>query len=61
MTAGRGAPDPARVTRASLDATLWNGGYPIPALHPERRDLWLRSYVATYLERDAHQIRGGTA
>ncbi len=43
--------------RASLDETLWNGGYPIPALHPERRDLWLRSYVATYLERDARQIR----
>jgi hypothetical protein len=43
--------------RASLETTLWNGGYPIPALHPERRDLWLRSYVATYLERDARQIR----
>lgn len=45
--------------RASLDKTLWNGGYPIPALHPARRDLWLRGYVATYLERDARQIRKG--
>ena len=43
--------------RASLEKTLWNGGYPIPALHPGRRDLWLRGYVATYLERDARQIR----
>jgi hypothetical protein len=43
--------------RASLETALWNGGYPIPALHPERRDLWLRGYVATYLERDARQVR----
>ncbi len=26
-------------------------------MHSERRDLWLRSYVATYLERDVRQIR----
>lgn len=43
--------------RASLEKTLWNGGYPVPALHPERRELWLRGYVATYLERDARQMR----
>jgi uncharacterized protein len=43
--------------RASLDKALWNGGYPIPALHPERRDLWLRGYIATYIERDVRQIR----
>jgi hypothetical protein len=41
----------------SLDVTLWNGAYPIPALHPERRDIWLRSYVSTYIERDVRQIR----
>lgn len=41
----------------SLDAALWNGAYPIPALHPERRDIWLRSYVSTYIERDVRQIR----
>lgn len=40
-----------------LDAILWNGAYPIPALHPERRDIWLRSYVSTYIERDVRQIR----
>jgi len=43
--------------RRSLEASLWNGGYPVPALHPERRELWLRAYVATYLERDVRQIR----
>ena len=26
--------------RSGLDALLWNGGYPLPALHPDRRDLW---------------------
>lgn len=41
----------------SLETTLWNGSYPIPALYPERRDLWLRSYLATYIERDVRQIR----
>lgn len=41
----------------TLENELWNGGYPIPAMHPERRDIWLRSYVSTYLERDVRQIR----
>ena len=43
--------------RSDLEAVLWNGGYPIPAMHPDRRDLWLRSYVSTYIERDVRQIR----
>jgi len=43
--------------RPGLDKLLWNGGYPIPALHPDRRDLWLRGYVSTYIERDVRQIR----
>ncbi len=47
----------AELPRTSLDKTLWNGGYPIPALHPGRRDLWLRGYLATYIERDVRQIR----
>jgi predicted AAA+ superfamily ATPase len=36
---------------------LWDGGYPIRAIHPDRRDLWLRSYISTYIERDVRQIR----
>ncbi len=47
----------AELPRPSLEEVVWNGGYPIPALHPDRRDLWLRSYVATYIERDVRQIR----
>ncbi len=43
--------------RSALADVLWNGGYPIPALYPDRRDIWLRSYVGTYLERDVRQIR----
>lgn len=43
--------------RSTLDEVLWNGSYPIPALHPDRRDLWLRGYVSTYIERDVRQIR----
>ncbi|WP_295541231.1 ATP-binding protein [uncultured Thiohalocapsa sp.] len=42
---------------ASLSEAIWLGGYPIPALHPARRDLWVRSYVRTYLERDVRQIK----
>lgn len=47
----------AEFARPNLDDVLWNGGYPIPAMHPERRDIWLRSYVSTYIERDVRQIR----
>jgi len=47
----------AELPRTDLGDVLWNGGYPIPALYPDRRDLWLRSYVATYIERDVRQLR----
>jgi predicted AAA+ superfamily ATPase len=43
--------------RSKLEESLWTGGYPIPAMHPDRRDLWLRSYISTYIERDVRQIR----
>jgi hypothetical protein len=43
--------------RQTLEQTLWDGAYPVPALYPERRDLWLKSYVATYIERDVRQLR----
>jgi predicted AAA+ superfamily ATPase len=47
----------AEFARPELEDVLWNGGYPIPAMHPDRRDLWLRGYVSTYIERDVRQIR----
>lgn len=42
---------------ASLEDTVIAGLYPEPALHPERRALWLASYVQTYLERDIRQLQ----
>jgi predicted AAA+ superfamily ATPase len=41
----------------SLEQILWNGCYPEPALYPEKRDLWLRAYIQTYLERDVRQLQ----
>lgn len=35
---------------------LWQGTYPEPALEPAKRDLWLSSYVQTYVERDVRQL-----
>lgn len=40
-----------------LEALLWNGLYPEPALEPAKRDLWMSSYVRTYIERDVRQLR----
>ncbi len=35
---------------------LWTGCYPEPAMEPEKRELWLRSYMQTYIERDIRQL-----
>jgi predicted AAA+ superfamily ATPase len=39
-----------------LTEILWTGLYPEPELCPEKRELWLRSYLQTYLERDIRQL-----
>jgi hypothetical protein len=39
-----------------LDGILWNGLFPEPALFPEKRDLWVKSYIQTYLERDVRRL-----
>jgi hypothetical protein len=36
---------------------IWQGGYPPVVLNPEVRELWLRSYLSTYLERDVRQLQ----
>jgi predicted AAA+ superfamily ATPase len=36
---------------------IWRGGYPPVVLNPEVRELWLRSYLSTYLERDVRQLQ----
>lgn len=46
---------PAR-ERLDLAREIWLGGYPDPRLHPETRDLWMSSYVQTYVERDVRQL-----
>lgn len=39
--------------RAGIEAALWRGGYPELWARPElSREMWLASYVTTYLERD---------
>jgi hypothetical protein len=39
-----------------LEQVLWTGLFPEPACHPKKRDLWLKSYIQTYLERDVRQL-----
>lgn len=43
-----------------LPSVILCGGYPEPALHPERLDLWSRSYLQTYVERDVRSLHGLT-
>ena len=42
---------------ATLEEAVWLGGYPVPALHADRRDLWVSGYLRTYLERDLRQLQ----
>jgi predicted AAA+ superfamily ATPase len=46
----------AGVRPPDLQDVIWNGSYPEPALAPEKRDLWIASYIQTYVERDVRQI-----
>jgi hypothetical protein len=39
-----------------LASVIWNGSYPEPALQPKKRDLWISSYIQTYIEGDVRQI-----
>lgn len=42
--------------RLTLVEEIWLGGYPEPRLRPEARDLWMSSYIQTYIERDVRQL-----
>lgn len=44
-------------TPPALEELIWNGCYPEPALSPDKRELWLRAYIQTYLERDVRQLQ----
>ena len=39
-----------------LEDILWTGLFPEPACYPQKRDLWIKSYIQTYLERDIRQF-----
>ncbi|GAB4234616.1 MAG: ATP-binding protein [Deltaproteobacteria bacterium] len=43
--------------KGKLGSVLWNGGYPEPSLYPHKRNLWVRSYIRTYVERDVRQLQ----
>ena len=40
-----------------LETVIWRGGYPEPVLYPGKRDLWVRAYIQTYVERDIRQLQ----
>ena len=40
-----------------LETVIWNGAYPEPSLSHDKRDLWTRSYIQTYIERDVRQLQ----
>lgn len=44
-------------TPSDLTTAVWYGGYPELALDHSKRDIWLSSYVQTYLERDLRQLQ----
>ena len=44
-------------TTPTATEQIWRGGYPPVVLNPESRELWLRSYLSTYLERDVRQLQ----
>jgi uncharacterized protein len=46
-----------RFLDASPSTLIWQGSYPEVILDPEVRDLWISSYITTYLERDVRQIQ----
>ena len=46
-----------REAHSNIETALWLGGYPEVLLHPQNRDLWISSYVNTYIERDIRYMQ----
>ena len=42
--------------RDLLANVVWVGRYPEPALQTSMRDLWIRAYIETYIERDVRHL-----
>ena len=49
-----------QVYENNVENVIWLGGYPEPSLMQEKRDLWIRSYIQTYIERDIRQLHNVT-
>lgn len=49
-------PELTQARQPDLAQIVWNGLYPDPALQPAKRDLWVGSYLQTYVERDVRQL-----
>jgi len=43
--------------KRKIDDLIWYGGYPEPSLAPRKREVWIRSYIQTYIERDVRQLQ----
>jgi uncharacterized protein len=43
-------------SKKRLEDLIWTGSFPEPACYPDKRDLWIKSFIQTYLERDVRQI-----
>lgn len=46
-----------KYSERTVQDLLWFGGYPANVLNSESRDIWLSSYISTYLERDVRNIQ----
>lgn len=44
------------LSNVTLEDIIWNGLYPEVFCYPEKRELWINSYIQTYVERDVRQI-----
>lgn len=40
-----------------IEEIIWAGGYPDVVLNREQRDLWIASYIRTYVERDIRHLQ----
>jgi len=45
-----------RTQKRSIEEAIWDGSYPEVVLQPGKRDLWISSYIKTYIERDVRQL-----
>ena len=42
--------------KQSIEEVIWDGFYPEVVLQPRKRNLWVSSYIKTYIERDVRQL-----